>query len=396
MKKIASIIGASALMAIAASSASAGGIDRTRLGFGTLFESGRYVEFGLSHVNPDVSGTYPGIVGGGSTGGMAGSYTLPSLSFKDDITDRLSYAIYLNVPYGAKAAYSGGFYNGLEADWKSRQIAALLKYRFDQGVSVYGGLKYVRSQANIFIPDQMMRAGFAQAAANPATPPAQAAQAAALAASPAGALNYAASGPSDGAFSGIIGVAYERPDIALRVGLTYESGFTHKFPTTETFLPLAGSPLLNGTTTVKMPQSVTLDFQSGIAADTLLFGSLRWSEWSVWEVRPQGYNAVTGSDITGFDNNVLTWQLGIGRRINENLSVFARLGYEKSNGGIASRLAPTDGMRSIGIGGTYTHGNMKITAGVEYAKLGDAIDATGTRFDGNKAVGFGMTVGYRF
>ena len=88
--------------------------------------------------------------------------------------------------------------------------------------------------------------------------------------------------------------------------------------------------------------------------------------------------------------------MGVGRRINENLSVFARGTYEKANGGVASRLSPTDGSKSIGIGATLTRDKMKVTAGVEYAWLGDATDGSDVEFKDNTAVGFGITVGYRF
>ncbi|MFV0491566.1 MAG: OmpP1/FadL family transporter [Pseudorhodobacter sp.] len=399
MQKTVSAIATASLL-IAASSVQAGGIDLTQISYGTLFEEGRYLEFGLTVAAPDVKGSYPAAFGpfaGVSTGNMAKDMLGVSLAYKADINDRLSYALFFNTPYSADVSYGTGPYTGLDGRWKSRQATALLRYQFEQGFSVYGGLKYVRSKSTITIPDALIRGGLAAVAANPATPPAQAAQAAALAASPAGALNYSATGDWDGRVAGILGVAYERPDIALRVGLTYESGYTHKFDATETLPAVAGHPAFAPSTTrIKMPQTVTLDFQTGIAADTLLFGSLRWAEWSVWEVRPDGYNAIFGQNITDFADDVWTWRLGVGRRINDNFSVFGRVGYEKSNGGISSRLAPTDGRKSIGVGGTYTRDNMKITAGLEYIKIGEAIDGSGTVFDGNDSLGFGLTVGYRF
>lgn len=399
MHKTASTIATVAIMA--AGSVQAGGIDLTQITYGTLFEQGRYLEFGGAIASPDVSGTFRnpafGPFVGTSTGDFGNNMYGLSMSYKADINDRLSYAIFFNVPYGADVSYDLGPYDGLSARWKSRQATALLRYKFDQGFSVYGGLKYVRSRPTIRIPDTLIRGGVAAVAANPATPPAQAAQASALAASPAGALGYTANGDWDGQFAGILGVAYERPDIALRVGLTYESGYTHKFGTTETMPAVAGHPAFAPSTTrIKMPQSVTLDFQTGIAKDTLLFGSLRWAEWSVWEVRPRGYEALFSSNITDFKDDVWSWRLGLGRKINDNFSVFARVGYEKSNGGVFSRLAPLDGRKSIGIGGTYTKDNMKITAGLEYHKIGSAVDASGTYFEGNDAVAFGLTVGYRF
>lgn len=398
MKKICVAAGA---LALAATSAQAGGIDRGRLGFGILFEQGNYMEFGASHVAPKVKGTYTGLPGpaavfnGTSTGDMAGDYTTLSFGYKRDVNETLSWAFYLNTPFGADSSYGAGLYTGLDAEWKSQQAALVLKYKVAPSVSVYGGLKAVRSSATIAIPDALIRGGLAQAGA------AGNAGAAFLAANaPAGSLAYSADAARDTALGYIVGAAYEKPEIALRVGLTYESGFTHKFDTTESMgaasIAGLGAAFAPSTTNIEIPQSLTLDFQSGVAKDTLVFGSIRWAEWSVWEVNPRGYNALTGGNVTDFDNNVMTYQLGVGRRLNEQLSVFARMGYEKSNGGVASRLSPTDGSKSIGIGGTFTKDKMKVTAGLEYVKVGDAVDGSGTRFAGNKAVGFGLSVGYRF
>lgn len=390
-----SLVAGATLAALGAGAVHAGGLDRTRLSYGILFESGSYLELGASHVAPKVSGTYVAGLGGGSTGDMAGDYTSLSFAYKRDINERLAYSVHLNSPYGADSSYGAGAYTGLDAKWNSSQLAVLLKYKVNPSVSVYGGLKAVQSSATIAIPDALVRGGLAAA---PAPGPAIAAG------SPAGSLAYSARAEADVATAYIVGVAYEKPEIAMRVGLTYESGYTHKFDTTESMAAIALVPALAAlapafspsTTEIEMPQSLTLDFQTGIAKDTLLFGSVRWAEWSVWEVRPRGYEALTGGNVTDFDNDVISYQLGVGRRLNENLSVFARVGYEKSNGGVASRLAPTDGSRSFGIGGSYTKDNMKITAGVEYVELGDAVDGSGTRFTGNKAMGLGISVGYRF
>lgn len=387
MKRIAAV--AAGTLALASTAATAGGIDRARLSYGILFEEGTYTEFGFSRVAPDIRGTYPGLLGGGSTGDMAGDYTTFSLAYKRDLSDRLSLGFYINTPYGANALYTQGAYTGLTATWDSEQIAAVLRYELQAGVSVYGGARYVQSKAEIAIPDAVIRGGLAAAgqAGNQ--------QAAAIAANaPGGSLAYTADGSRTGDLGFIAGAAYERPDIALRVALTYESEIKHDFATSETW-PFFGA-LPDSTTRIRMPQSITLDFQSGVAADTLVFGSIRWSEWSVWEVRPAGFDGVFNDNVTDFENDVLTYQLGVGRRINENLSVFIRAGYEDAKGGIASRLAPTDGQKSIGVGGTWTVGNAKITGGVEYVDIGSAVDGSGTQFRGNSALGFGLSVGYRF
>lgn len=376
-----------AALMLTTTAAQAGGIDRAGNAYAALFEQGNYAELSFSTVRPDVSGDYPAAFGGGSTDDMAGDYTTAGLALKYALSDQFAVGVFVNTPYGADANYPAGAYTGLSAQWTSDQIAVVLKYQATPNISVYGGVRSVESSARIAIPDALIRGGLA-ASGSP--------QGAALAAgAPAGTLAYTAQADADRQTGYILGAAYERPDIALRVALTYESGLTHKFATTES---IAAVPALSGDseTEIEMPQAVTLDFQSGVAADTLVFGSIRWSEWSVWEVRPANYNTLTGDRVTGIDNDVFTYRLGVGRRINEDLSVFARVTYEAGNGDVASRLAPTDGTTSIGIGGTYTMDNIKITGGVEYAFLGDATDASGVEFSGNTALGVGLSVGYRF
>jgi long-subunit fatty acid transport protein len=386
-----------AALLLTTTAATAGGIDRTGNPYAVLFEEGNHVQLSFSSVTPDVTGAYPAAFGGGSTGNMAEAYASAGAALKFGLTDSIDVGLFINQPYGANALYPDGAYTGLGADWESNQVALVLKYQATSNISVYGGARSIESSATIAIPDALIRGGLAAAAANPATPAAVAANAAALArGAPAGTLAYTATANADRQTSYIAGVAYERPDIALRVALTYESGYTHAFATTEA---IAAVPSVSGDTTteIEIPQSVTLDFQSGIAADTLLFGSVRWSEWSVWEVRPAGYAALTSGDrVTGLDNDVFTYRVGVGRKINDSLSVFGRVTHETSNGGEASRLAPTDGSTAFGIGGTYTMENIKLTGGIEYVTFGEATDASGTIFADNTALGFGLSVGYSF
>jgi len=360
MKTILSVLGA---LAFTTTVVEAGGIERSTLSYSALFETGRVLTTSFSGVDPRVTGTYPVAFGGGSTGNMAQSYMALSLSYKADVNDKLAYALYFNQPFGADANYTAGPYTGLEAHWQSDQLAAVLKYKITDAVSVYGGLRYVKSEAEIAIPAALLS------------------------------FNYTAAGAAQD-FGYLVGVAYEKPEIALRISLTYESAINQSFTTTEAGGPLGAA--FASVTEIKMPQSVALDFQSGVAKDTLVFGSIRWTEWSAWEVRPPGYDGLTGQAVTGFDNNVLAFKLGVGRKLSEALSVFARIGYEEPKGGTASRLSPTDGSKSFGFGGTYTKDNMKVTGGIEYVAVGDAVDGSGTTFAGNSALGVGLAVAFTF
>jgi long-subunit fatty acid transport protein len=372
MKYFISAVGA---LALTTSLAHAGGIERSGSNYSALFDKGRVMTLGFSNATPSISGSMP--IGQVSvpTGNMAESFSTLSFSYKADVNDKLSYAIFMNTPFGADAHYTAVVYGGLEAHWQSNQLAALLKYQVTDRASVYGGLRYVTSSAKIYIPVEML--------VDPVPPN-----------EPFG--PYTASAASDSQLGYVVGAAYEIPDIALRVGLTYESSITHSFATEESFGGIAGGTTVPGSTDITLPQSVALDLQTGVAKDTLIFGSVRWTEWSQWHVAPSYYDGVVHDEVTGFANDVITYELGVGRRINENLSVFARVGYEAPDGKKASRLAPTDGMHSFGIGASWTQDKVKITGGIEYAKLGDTFDASGTQFTGNSAVGVGVNVAFTF
>lgn len=412
-----------------ATAASAAGIERSSNDYGLLFQEGDQATVSVTLVNPQVSGKYPDALGGGSTGNMAKSYTSVAAGYKKDFGERLSFGLFVNDAYGADADYREGVYTGLSATWDSEQVAFILKYDIDDRFSVYGGARYVQSRAEIAIPTSLTATGVGDHAVDLGNQAAdlgrQAAAAAAagdletaaklgaqalelgteartlggaLAATPPvlGGSNWAyeAKGEQDGQFGYVLGAAYQIPDIALRVGLTWESEIEHSFDTHEV-IPALGMDL-DDTTKVTLPQSVKLDFQSGVAKNTLVFGSIKWTEWSKWEVRTPGFEAVTGKEVTGLDDDTITWRAGVGHKFNEKASGFAQVRYEKSNGGEVSRLSPTDGLMSFGIGGQYVDNNIKLRGGLEYVSLGDAEDASGVKFEDNSAFGMAVSLSVSF
>lgn len=393
------VLGTAALASFVAGMAHAGGIERSRPAYNILFEDGNYVQFSFSQTNADVSGDYSPTLtvagGSSSTGDMANTESQIGFGLKLQLSEQLDAAILFSQPYGADAAYGKGFYEGLTAQWNSTAVDTVLKYQINENMSVYGGASMLTSSADITIPVTL-----GNIASDPDGP-------AALGGGPRpGSIvsEYTASGARETDVGFVVGAAYERPEIAMRVALTYRSAITHEFDTTETYTQLTlpgGVPTFTpisttGKTKVEMPQSVTLDFQSGVAPKTLVFGSVKWTEWTKWNVSPGAYEAETGGEIVSFDNDTFTYQLGVGRQITDNLSLFARVGHETKKGGTASRLSPTDGYTSVGFGGSYQMGQAKITAGIEHAWLGDAETSSNTEFTDNTATGFGITVGFSF
>lgn len=342
------ITAAGIVLALTSSTALAGGIDRSGQPIGFIFEKGNVVELSYGSVSPSVSGvfTHP-LAGALPSGDVAPSYGVASMSLKYDVNEKLSLGLLLDQPYGANVSYNTAGYplHTSIAKVKSTAISVLGRYKFSENVSAHVGLRSVT----------------ADGVYDPAGP-------------------YASTYSKDSDLGYLVGVAYEKPEIALRVALTYASAVDFAMDGTA------------GDLTAEMPKSVNLDFQSGVAANTLVFGSIRWADWTSAHIT----DSVAGT-IVDYDDDVITYSLGVGRKFSESFSGALTLGYEKSTGTLASNLSPTDGYFSVGVGGTYTKDNMKITAGVRYVDIGDATtEIIGANFSGNKALAVGLKVAFTF
>lgn len=346
-------------VAAAATSAHAGGVERSTQSVAILFEQGRYAELSFGTFSPDVSGTL--VV---SSGDMASTYNTYSLGYKMDVGDRMDFALIIDQPIGANVAYPDGTgyaLAGATAKLTSSAITALLRYQFENNVSVYGGLRYQTVKGVVSLPT-------------------------------VGA--YTLNTNNDSEVGYVVGIAWEKPEIAARVALTYNSAITHSLESTETGFA-ATPPTVAGFET-EVPQSVNLEFQTGIAKDTLLFGSIRWQEWTAFVIDPPRYALPT--PLVAYASNRVTYNLGVGRRFNENWSGAVTIGYEPSDGELTGNLGPTDGFKSIGLAATYTMDNVKITGGVRYVDIGDAVAnaGPGAPFTNNSGVGIGIRLGYTF
>jgi long-chain fatty acid transport protein len=347
---------ASVAVVAGATGAFAGGVERSAQSVAILFEQGRYVELNFGHFSPDVSGRS---TTGVASGDMSSSYNSFSLGYKMDVGEKMDFALIIDQPIGADVAYPAGTGyllgagTGSTAELSSSAITGLLRYKFENNVSVYGGLRYQTVKGVVALPF----------------------------------LGYTLTTNNDSELGYVVGVAWEKPEIAARVALTYNSAITHSLESVEGGVTTAGFD-------TEVPQSVNLEFQTGIAKDTLLFGSIRWQEWSAFRIDPPNYLPPT--PLVSYASDRVTYNLGVGRRFNETWSGAVTLGYEKPDGEITGNLGPTDGFASIGLAATYTMDNMKITGGVRYVDIGDATTSIGANFEDNSGVGIGLRVGYTF
>lgn len=368
-KNLGQVATATCALALLAGQGLAGGIDRSGQGVNILFEEGNYAQFTLSRVNPDVNGSEPlAAPGSGTSTDVAKRYNNLSFGYKHALNDKIDLAIIYDEPFGAHVHYttgplSGGGFAGLPfdglAEIDSKALTGLIQYKFDNGFSVHAGVRAQSVEGVIQSSPGILQAS------------------------------------SDYDFGGVFGIAYQKPEIALRVALTYSTAIDNGFTGTRT--TLGATPVAFE---VEMPESINLDFQTGVAANTLVFGSIRWVGWG-------GFNLTTPGNVNwvNFTDDTTTYTLGIGRKINEKLSVALRFGYESA--GVrpsTSALSPTTGSKSVGLGVTY-HVNEKlsISGGITYAVPGDqsyelvtGVPVSAIQFNDNKAIGGGIRIGYRF
>lgn len=375
--------------------AQAGGIERAPQSLAPLFEAGaNFVELSFGRVSPDVTGRD---VLGNSIGNVGKDYGFAGLAYKRQINDSLSAALIIEQPFGADISYAGDpastMLGGTAVEVNSTTFTALLRYKMENNFGVHGGIRGSRADADL----TLQGLGYG---------------------GPGYLSGYNMTTNGSTGWGWVAGASWEKPEIAARVSLTYNSPISHDFKTTETVpARIAGAMGLPGTTIpgemeVKTPRSWNLEFQTGVAPDTLVFGSVRWVKWSEFKVAPSVFKNVpiidpaTGAPTGATQGSLVdledstTYTIGVGRKFTENWSGSASFNWEKKGSNLVSPLAPTNGRKGITLAAIYTMDNMKITAGVNYTKLGNASPETGdvarAEMKGNSALGIGVKVGFTF
>ena len=343
---------AGAALLLTTSIATAGGLDRSGQGIGFIFEEGDAAFATLGYVTPSVSSNPEA-----AAGDVGVDYFALSFGYKTELQPGLELSVIFDQPYGADIAYETGPLNGTEASVDSNAITSILRYKTSPNMSVYGGLRLQTIKGSAAVP----------------------------------AAGYTLETDTSYGFGYVVGAAYEKPEIALRAALTYNSSVDHTLAGTETS-PFPGGPTTDFDNTT--PQSVNFDFQTGIAADTLAFASVRWVEWSEYDITPARY---PGGSLVDYSNDVYTYTVGVGRRFSDVFSGSFTIGYEESTGEPAPNLGPTDGYISYAIGGEYKmNDNTKLRGGIRYVDIGDATTDAGINFEDNSAIAVGASVVYTY
>ncbi len=195
-----------------------------------------------------------------------------------------------------------------------------------------------------------------------------------------GAQGYDARMATDVATGWVAGIAYSKPEIALKAALTYRSEIEHETSIGETF-PATGYV---GSTdfSVTLPESYNLDFQTGLSAKHRLLGTakVRYVPWSDFTIDPPAYGAGTALtnngvplSIVSYNKDQWTVELGLGKQLTDKLAVSGTVGWDSGAGNPTGTLGPIEGYYSVGLGAKYNMTpNWSVAVGGKYLKFGDA------------------------
>ncbi|WP_298807953.1 outer membrane protein transport protein [uncultured Psychrobacter sp.] len=426
-----------------ASMTNAAGLDRSGQDVTAFFQDGTYAEAVYTYIDADVSGydssnndpfnnTY---VRGNKTGDIAESYDFFRYGVKTDINDTFSIGILYDEPFGASAEYKGDnnfvantnpadsageFANdpapnnpvdgattaalepaiigaenstageNTQVEVRSESLTAILGMKFgaNKNFQVYGGPVAQRIQS-----DTKLR-GLAYGLAT----------------------GYTSHMNPDMDYGYIAGIAYSKPEIALKAALTYRSEIDHDADTFESY-PLAG--LLSGGALptsrtgkieVTTPKSVNFDFQTGINPTTLATAKVRWVPWGDFVLTPPLYNEASqasgrygddGLNLVEYDDDQWQVELGLAKRVAPALAISGTVGWDSGAGDPTTSLGPVDGYYSVGLGAKYNvTENWAVSAGGKYLWFGDAQGALPTDkivadFEDNDGFIAGVKISYQ-
>ena len=343
---------AGASLSLISSVAFAGGMDRSGQDTSIITEDGNVVEILSVNVKPKVSGTYAATLGGGATGDVTPDYSMTSIALKMDITDNIAIAVISDEPFGSELNWAAGVFSGTTATITSSATTLIGSYALEGGMSVFGGIR-----------DQSADVAATVELPNP--------------------LSYSFAKASTSATGYLVGASFSKPEIALKVSLTYNAKVKHSIAVNEnvngtTTAATVGTLNWANTASFYLPSSYNLDFQTGIAEDTLLFGSIRRVNWTETDVKPDGYAYATSKSLLSYDNDTTTYNIGLGRKFSDNWSGAVTYGYEAAQSGKGSPTSPTNGNSKYGVGVTYNTEQLSTTLAVQHVEIGDQIANIGS------------------
>lgn len=374
----------------------AAGLERRNIDTDFLFADGMAVDLSAGSVSPSFTATQGGGFAFESGRNVAPSFSITTGSFKSEINDRLDLGIWhttsgngVNIDYGSVTGpgMTGAMNSAMNAVTNSGRIKAdvslpttllAAKYQMNDNWSLIGGMKYVSvSSGQLMLPMDIDGLDPATGAINPNGD---------LLIDTTSVWNL---GSTQGT-GAVLGFAYERPDIALRVSIINEAKIDLSVPTTS-----GGGVAANSNSAASIGDATTLAFQTGIAENTLLFGSVRRSNWANNQITIQTLGGP--ATITDFVDGK-NYTLGIGRKFSDKLSGSLSYYYSDGDGNGASELSPYGETKTVSLGAKYSiNDSTDVSFGLSESERGDATTGNfAAKLTGSSVTSFGVKLTHRY
>ncbi|WP_273794809.1 OmpP1/FadL family transporter [Brucella intermedia] len=309
----------------------AGGLERGGYNIDLLFNPERFAtEATATYVMPNRklnnvkdSSPWDGPIGGGRTNGVKDSegFWVPRAGFKVGITDSFDCMFDYSQPWGAHSnpgSNWAGANDNIETKMNSDGYSGTCSYKFEVSEKaqfrIIGGLFYQEM-------DGFKESLVAPIPQNP------------FGWDGVGRLDLEADG-----WGWRAGVAYEIPEYAFRASVVYNSevkldDITGTLDLTGLPPGAGGSPLAGGTWDVngsaKLPQSVEVKVQSGIAPDWLAFASVKWTDWSILQSIPFYYSGIRATSLDFLYRDGWTVTAGVGHKFNDQWSSAFQVSWDR-------------------------------------------------------------------
>ncbi|WP_421592409.1 OmpP1/FadL family transporter [Shinella sp. M27] len=354
-----------AALAAFASVAQAGGFARGEADTDILFDADDYAfRAGATYVSPRREFETTGGVAN-NDGVYTEGYWIPSIAAKIGVSENFACALTYTQPFGAQANYGmdarmAAIANGNnpygEKGFKTNEYGATCDVKFDAGkgkLHLLGG---------IFMQD------FSYTAVNELDT-----------ILPGSTRHGTLRLEDDSAIGYRLGAAYEITEYALRVSLMYRSKIKHEADEGSYDVMDLGSIFLPATGYGTLPQSLKLSAQTGVAEGWLVYGSVKWTDWSVLDAL--NYN-IGGTDFRDAYNWKDGWtvQAGVAHVFTEKLTGTVNLTWD-SGVGTGADINTDTWTLGAGIQAKLGPGDLRFGGGVSYLTSGSQSASKGASYD---------------
>ncbi|WP_436863537.1 OmpP1/FadL family transporter [Acinetobacter haemolyticus] len=380
-----------------------------------FLENGNYTEFGIVAVDPTVSGKVRNredLVTDSNNlnlGDVANSFHFYNFALKLQLNDKINLGIIYDQPFGANLTYPLRSNNSFSENEISKQgtsvkvetqnLSFLVGFSPVKNFQLYGGPVYQEVKANISLRGKAHTEAF---------------------------NGYNSNFKRSSEIGWLSGLSYQVPEIALKAALTYRSKIKYNIEVDENIFETPMNLVSQNRTELETPQSINLDFQTGVTNTTLLYSNLRWVNWKNFETRPPQFGALSeiltslvtegnytkGFKLDSYQKDQYSATVGLGYQLNEKFNIFSEVSIDSGAGNPTSSLGPINDSKAIGLGFQYNPAsNYFIAGGFKYFWLGNTTTQDGTYylpidgvksvaeqadFNSNRAISYALKIGYKF